>query len=103
MLIKLMDRIHNMQTIQIKSEEKIKKTINETLGSFIVFAIHTQNKELEEALYHLCCKALAIQHDTYEPTQVTRQDTSHLVFSEGTETDRFVSQVFQNITTPIEK
>ncbi len=36
LLIKLFDRLHNIQTIGAKSPEKIKKIINETLLNFIV-------------------------------------------------------------------
>ena len=38
LLIKLFDRLHNIQTISAKSPEKIKKIIDETLNHFIILA-----------------------------------------------------------------
>ena len=39
LLIKLFDRLHNLQTIDAKSPEKIKKIVNETFNSFIIFSV----------------------------------------------------------------
>lgn len=100
LLIKLFDRLHNLQTIGAKSPEKIKKIVNETFNSFIVFAMCTQNKNLEKEIYQLCCKILSIEMIPYEFPQIT-QDHSHLIFSEGTDIHQYLSLVFQNVTTPI--
>ncbi|CAK6508219.1 MAG: hypothetical protein IRF12RH_01145 [Rickettsia helvetica] len=47
-LIKLFDRIHNVQTLGAKSPEKAKKIIVETFKKFLVVAIHLECYEIEE-------------------------------------------------------
>lgn len=51
LLIKLFDRLHNMQTIGAKSPEKIKKIINETLLNFIVLMPYLGIASLEKHFY----------------------------------------------------
>ncbi|QQV75455.1 hypothetical protein H6P87_01012 [Rickettsia tillamookensis] len=53
-LIKLFDRIHNVQTLGAKSPEKAKKIIEETLKSFLFIPILLENIRLEDYLYKLC-------------------------------------------------
>ncbi len=60
LLIKLFDRLHNMQTIGAKSPEKIEKIIAETLISFISFAVHFEIPELKQHLTELCYQGLAV-------------------------------------------
>lgn len=55
LLIKLCDRIHNMQTIEIKSPEKIKKIIQETRCSFLPLAKYF-GSTIESELRQLCLK-----------------------------------------------
>lgn len=57
LFIKLFDRLHNMQTIQVKSLDKAKKIIEETTLIFIALAAYLENPELEEELYRLCSEA----------------------------------------------
>ena len=59
LLIKMFDRVHNMQTINYKSLEKSKKTTEETLKSFLTlsayFRLNTlQNIDIEEQITQLC-------------------------------------------------
>ncbi|ALN41246.1 guanosine polyphosphate pyrophosphohydrolase [Rickettsia rhipicephali] len=54
LLIKLFDRLHNMQTIGAKSPEKIKKIVNETLLNFIVLMPYLGISSLEKHFYRLC-------------------------------------------------
>ncbi|ARD85734.1 guanosine polyphosphate pyrophosphohydrolase [Rickettsia bellii] len=54
LLIKLFDRLHNIQTIGAKSPEKAKKIINETLISFIVLMPYLGISSLEKHFYRLC-------------------------------------------------
>lgn len=96
-----MDRLHNMQTIQAKPAEKIKKIVNETFNSFIIFTMHAQHRNLEKVMYELCCKALSIETSPSEFSQNTTKDPSHLSFSKDTDNHQLVSQVFQNVTTQI--
>jgi (p)ppGpp synthase/HD superfamily hydrolase len=58
MLIKIIDRIHNIQTIGVKSPEKIQKIILETFKSFIIISIYLEAEELEEILTNLCYQYL---------------------------------------------
>ncbi|KJV80425.1 HD domain protein [Rickettsia hoogstraalii str. RCCE3] len=41
-LIKLFDRIHNIQTLGAKSPEKIEKILNETLKAFLIIAAYLE-------------------------------------------------------------
>jgi len=63
LLIKLFDRLHNMQTISTKSPEKIKKIVEETLKSFISLSIYLRPRisktfQLEDMLNDLCYKSI---------------------------------------------
>ncbi|WP_341758570.1 HD domain-containing protein [Candidatus Tisiphia endosymbiont of Ditula angustiorana] len=53
-LIKLFDRVHNLQTVGVKSPEKARKIIEETVMEFLLFAQHIDIIELEIALRSLC-------------------------------------------------
>ena len=54
MLIKLFDRLHNIQTIGVKTPEKTKKIVNETLTTFITLSIHLGLSEVEQELLNSC-------------------------------------------------
>lgn len=57
-LIKLFDRIHNIQTLESKSPEKAYKIIKETLKKFLLSAIHLECYEIEEKFSNICDKFL---------------------------------------------
>lgn len=57
-LIKLFDRIHNIQTLESKSPEKAHKIIKETLRKFLLSAIHLECYEIEEKFSNICDKFL---------------------------------------------
>ncbi len=95
LFIKQLDRLHNLQTIQAKSQDKVQKIIDETFNTFVVSAIGTEDKHLEKAIYTLCCKTLSIEMIHYE----FQQNQSHLFFEEDTDIHRSLSQVFQNVIT----
>lgn len=57
-LIKLFDRIHNIQTLESKTPEKAYKIIKETLRKFLVSAIHLECYEIEEKFSNICDKLL---------------------------------------------
>ncbi|MFY9589274.1 HD domain-containing protein [Rickettsia endosymbiont of Halotydeus destructor] len=59
-LIKVFDRIHNLQTLEAKSLEKAKKIIQETIKSFIPFTIYLGITQIEEKLTELCYKHLSL-------------------------------------------
>ncbi|WP_425363781.1 HD domain-containing protein [Candidatus Tisiphia endosymbiont of Hybos culiciformis] len=70
LLIKLFDRLHNMQTIGAKSPEKIKKIVEETFKSFISVSMCYGTKQLENILTNLCYKHLLGTEFPLEPTTI---------------------------------
>lgn len=56
-LIKLFDRLHNMETIRAMSQEKAQSTINETLKYFLVLSEMMHLPSLGDYLYNECYKA----------------------------------------------
>ncbi len=56
LLIKLIDRLHNMQTIESMDAKKIEKTINETLINFILLSEYLQLTYLSKKIQQLCRK-----------------------------------------------
>lgn len=54
LLVKLFDRLHNMQTIGAKSPEKIQKIVNETSATFIWLAAFLEVLQEEQKLVSLC-------------------------------------------------
>lgn len=100
LLIKIIDRLHNMKTIGVKTPEKIKKIADETFNLFIIIAIHTKHQNLEKLIYNLCCKALSIEVLPCKFSQITKGD-SYLDYLKNTDTHQIVSQVFQSVTAQI--
>ncbi|WP_341789930.1 HD domain-containing protein [Rickettsia endosymbiont of Polydrusus tereticollis] len=47
-LIKIFDRVHNLQTIEVKSYEKIQKIIDETLKIFLVLVVYLKLPTIEK-------------------------------------------------------
>ncbi|HJD56562.1 HD domain-containing protein [Candidatus Tisiphia endosymbiont of Ptychoptera albimana] len=66
LLIKLFDRLHNMQTIGYKSPEKINKIVDETVQSFLAVCIYFGYIKLEEYLFKLCCNSTSVGYNTNE-------------------------------------
>jgi (p)ppGpp synthase/HD superfamily hydrolase len=54
LLIKQFDRLHNMQTIGVKSPDKIKKITEETISTFSVLAAFLGIRGIEEQLIQSC-------------------------------------------------
>ena len=54
LLIKLFDRLHNIQTIGARAPDQIKKVINETLINFIVLMPYLGISSLEKHFYRSC-------------------------------------------------
>jgi len=67
LLIKLFDRLHNMQTLGVKSPEKIKKIADETLLTFIALAIYLEVVEIKQKLSELCIKEIFTQQGLIPP------------------------------------
>ncbi|MCC8483354.1 MAG: HD domain-containing protein, partial [Rickettsia endosymbiont of Labidopullus appendiculatus] len=66
LIIKLFDRIHNMQTIAAKSPEKIKKIVGETAQSFLAVCTYFGYINLENYLYKLCYNSISREHNNNE-------------------------------------
>lgn len=54
LLIKLFDRLHNMQTLVAKSPKKIKKIADETLQIFLILATYLEISDVKQRLSELC-------------------------------------------------
>ncbi|MGX6960788.1 MAG: HD domain-containing protein [Rickettsia endosymbiont of Pentastiridius leporinus] len=61
LLIKLFDRLHNMQTIGAKSPAKIKKIINETMQEFFVLSMYLRLPKIKAAILELSIINLKIK------------------------------------------
>ncbi|ABV73377.1 hypothetical protein A1E_02160 [Rickettsia canadensis str. McKiel] len=53
-LIKFFDRIHNVQTLGVKSPEKIRKIIEETLKVFLILSMYLGISQVKNKLIELC-------------------------------------------------
>ncbi|MDR0296803.1 MAG: HD domain-containing protein [Rickettsia sp.] len=62
LLIKLFDRLHNIQTIGYKSPEKIKKIVGETVQSFLAVCTYFGYIKLENHLYELCYNSICREY-----------------------------------------
>lgn len=56
LLIKLLDRIHNLQSIDLKSPEKMHKMINEVLIDFVLLSEYLGLSGLTKQIQQLCIK-----------------------------------------------
>ncbi len=65
-LIKLFDRIHNLQTIGAKSPEKAIKIINETIKYFLIISTYLEAPQAEQQLIKLCQSFSTNQPSTNE-------------------------------------
>jgi guanosine-3',5'-bis(diphosphate) 3'-pyrophosphohydrolase len=66
LLIKVVDRLHNMQTIEAKTTEKQNKIAKETIKSFITLAMYYDFHKTKEVLYQLCTKIISNQDNQVE-------------------------------------
>jgi (p)ppGpp synthase/HD superfamily hydrolase len=87
LLIKVVDRLHNMQTIGSKSHKKIQKITDETIEWFLLLSIYLENCSIENSILQECYNALSIKKE---------YKTSILNSTERDSTYQLFSQVFQN-------
>lgn len=67
LLIKLFDRLHNMQTIGAKSPEKIKKIIEETITHIVPLSMQLQTLIIKQRIVELCYQHLYVkQHKVFD-------------------------------------
>ncbi len=90
LLIKLCDRLHNMQTISAKSPPQIKKIVEETFKTFLILAIYLKIYTIEEKLSKLCYP--------YLPTQISQ--SSDIVRFKEVDSFQVLSLAFQNEKSP---
>ena len=100
LLIKLFDRLHNIQTLDAISPEKVKKITKETLNFFIVTTMYMGYKNLEKTIYEICCKNLSIDSSFDKDFQFS-ECKSYLDFLEVSYSHQTVSQVFQNVINQV--
>lgn len=67
LLIKLFDRLHNMQTISVKSPDKIHKIKKETLDEFIILSAYLELPRVKYNLLNLLSKPLPDFSELYKP------------------------------------
>jgi (p)ppGpp synthase/HD superfamily hydrolase len=56
LLVKVVDRLHNMQTLGAKTNEKQKKTINDTLENILVFYEYLELPLIANYIVQICTK-----------------------------------------------
>ena len=91
LLIKLFDRLHNMQTIEAKSSEKRQKISKETLNSFILLPACLTNQTIEDELI----KLLSFLH-------IKQYKTKNLLideFLQSPDVSQFLAQVFETYSS----
>ncbi len=83
LLIKLFDRLHNMQTIGSMSTEKTKKITDETLKKFITLSIFLGQKisgiiKIETILTELCYQNIPTRQPQVQNQEMTFEDSYQL-------------------------
>lgn len=86
-LIKLSDRLHNLQTISSLAKEKILKNKQETIKYFLQASIYIENHNIEEQIYLLCM-------DIINNYDLDRDDFSQNIYLHQNSLN-FLSQIFQ--------
>ncbi len=84
LLIKLFDRIHNLQTIYAKSPENIAKTVEETLKQFISLSLYFRFQDpwllnIDQIITELCYQLIRIKPLRYN-VELTFEDNCQLFF-----------------------
>lgn len=85
LLVKLIDRLHNISTLHIKPIEKIVETTQETINDFLVLAAYLEVQDVEKKLVNLCSKFINERH--------LIDDDHSLPFAKDKD---FLSLLFQN-------
>lgn len=71
LIIKMFDRLHNVQTIKAKSPEKVKKIIEETIKVFLLLSIYLEMPQIKNTLIKFCYEHLYIQQKIYSLTDIS--------------------------------
>ena len=97
LLIKLFDRLHNVQTIRSMSTEKTKKITDETLKKFITLSIYLGEKisgilEIENKLIELCYQNIPVKQLQVQNQEMVFEDNFQL-FSPNFQNDLFPKHI----------
>ncbi|MDR0329627.1 MAG: HD domain-containing protein [Rickettsia sp.] len=76
-LIKIFDRIHNLETLGAKSIEKARKIIEETMTYFITLAIYLEIPTVKQQMLDLCYQHLDLKQ-SYQPKEMIFEDNVQL-------------------------
>lgn len=79
LLIKQFDRLHNMQSIGVKSHEKIKKITEETIGTFTVLAAFLGIRIIEEELIQSCTTFTSAENSEDKCDDLLSKNDAHLL------------------------
>jgi guanosine-3',5'-bis(diphosphate) 3'-pyrophosphohydrolase len=84
LLIKLFDRLHNIQTIRGMSIEKTEKATSETLKNFITLSIYLGEKVsgllvIEKMLTELCYQSISVRQPQVQTQQMVFEDSFQLL------------------------
>ena len=86
LLIKVIDRLHNMQTLGAKTNEKQKKTINDTLENILVFYEYLELPLIANYIVQICIK---------NKINLNIQNSMHNIFS-FSNAYSLLSPIYQN-------
>lgn len=86
LIVKQMDRLHNMQSIFVKEPIKIKKIVSETIEIFLILSVHLGFNNVESQLTKLCAD--------YFP-KLSLSDEFHRFLTAG-ENVQLLAPIFQN-------
>ncbi|MFU7501090.1 MAG: HD domain-containing protein [Candidatus Tisiphia sp.] len=89
-LIKIFDRMHNLQILGVESPEKVKKIIKETMEEFIIVAMHLKIPTITQDLVALCYQNLSIP-----------QFVQHNLYQIFVDNSQLLSPIFQNDIDPL--
>jgi (p)ppGpp synthase/HD superfamily hydrolase len=97
LLIKLLDRLHNMQTIGAKSSDKTCKIKKETLDEFIILAAYLELPRVKYNLINLLSKPLPDFSELYKPyTKMTNNlQQNEYILSPIPRYDRLQKQILK--------
>ncbi|WP_425360375.1 HD domain-containing protein [Candidatus Tisiphia endosymbiont of Ceraclea dissimilis] len=73
-LIKIFDRIHNLQTLSAKSPKKAKNVIEETMINFVTLSMHLRIPTITKKIVELCCQYLSITQPFLQQQGVIFED-----------------------------
>ncbi|XVN40602.1 MAG: HD domain-containing protein [Rickettsia endosymbiont of Argas persicus] len=78
-LIKLFDRIHNLQTLGAKSSKKATKIIEETLLNFVTLAEYFKIPSIKQKIVNLCFQYSSIKQSSFQEDDLF-QNNFHYFF-----------------------